>query len=123
MRTCGWRSTKITLKKIRKKYMIKTVYFVFLAIFILASSGSAIQYTYDNMNRLLRVEYDNGSAIEYYYDGAGNRTQRIITAPPCYEGLGYDGDIDGSDLASYIAGGSFTDIAVFAASYGRANCP
>jgi hypothetical protein len=39
----------------------------------------------------------------------------------CWGGQGGDGDVDGSDLWSYI-GGSFADIAFFAASFGRTDC-
>jgi YD repeat-containing protein len=85
--------------------------------------STAAQYTYDNLNRLVRVEYDNGAAIEYQYDSTGNRTQRVITTPPCWGGHGGDGDIDGSDLWSYIYGGSFADLNAFATSFGRTNCP
>jgi hypothetical protein len=42
----------------------------------------------------------------------------------CWRGSGpQDGDLDGSDLRSYIAGGSFVDIAFFADSFGRTDCP
>jgi YD repeat-containing protein len=103
--------------------MFKSTYVPFLLILLLLSSASATEYAYDNLNRLIRVEYDNGSSIEYQYDGSGNRTQKAITAPPCWGGQGGDGDMDGSDLWSYIAGGLFADITVFANSFGRTNCP
>lgn len=32
----------------------------------------AVQYAYDNLNRLTRVIYDNGARIDYGYDAAGN---------------------------------------------------
>jgi YD repeat-containing protein len=45
-------------------------------LFIIASlysfSVGAIQYTYDDLNRLTRVAYDNGGRITYSYDAAGN---------------------------------------------------
>jgi hypothetical protein len=41
----------------------------------------------------------------------------------CWGGQGGDGDVDGSDLWNYIAGGSFADLSAFAASFGRTNCP
>ncbi|MDP3028708.1 MAG: RHS repeat domain-containing protein [Deltaproteobacteria bacterium] len=34
-------------------------------------------YTYDDLNRLLQVEYDDGTVIEYVYDEVGNRLQRV----------------------------------------------
>jgi YD repeat-containing protein len=118
------RFTNSLLKyKGKGKDMVKIAHAVFLLIFIGVSSTLGAQYTYDNLNRLIRVEYDNGSAIEYQYDGAGNRTQKAITASPCYMSMGGDGDVDGSDLSNFILGGSFADLGSFAASFGRTNCP
>lgn len=103
--------------------MRKMVLIILIIFYIFSGTSIAIQYTYDNLNRLVSAEYDNGSTIEYQYDGAGNRTQRVIKAQTCYGGLSDDGDIDGSDLASYIAGGAFADIPLFANSFGRSDCP
>jgi YD repeat-containing protein len=103
--------------------MLKTKGLILVILIMLSDPAVATQYAYDNLNRLIRVEYDNGSIIEYQYDGSGNRTQKVITAPPCWGSQGGDGDVDGSDLWSYIAGGSFADITVFANSFGRTNCP
>jgi YD repeat-containing protein len=38
-------------------------------------------YTYDNLNRLTRVQYPEGSVIEYTYDAAGNRLARNVAVP------------------------------------------
>jgi YD repeat-containing protein len=103
--------------------MLKKTLLILIMWLLSFTSITAIQYTYDNLNRLIRVEYDNGSIIEYQYDGAGNRIQKAVTAPPCYGSMGGDGDVDGSDLWNYIAGGSFADLGSFAASFGRTNCP
>ena len=50
---------------------------LFSFIFIIASSipciGASITYTYDNLNRLAKVTYDNGVTEEFTYDAAGNR--------------------------------------------------
>ena len=37
------------------------------------TSAATIAYTYDNLNRLTKVDYGNGIAEEYTYDSAGNR--------------------------------------------------
>ncbi len=50
-------------------------------------------YTYDDLNRLIRVQYGDGSSIEYGYDEVGNRTVKE-TQPPC------------SNLPVRIAGGT-----------------
>lgn len=43
-----------------------------LAAATLTSSWAATQYTYDELNRLTQVRYDDGRSISYTYDAAGN---------------------------------------------------
>jgi YD repeat-containing protein len=43
-------------------------------------AGSA-QYTYDSLNRLIQVQYDDGVTIQYAYDAAGNRMVKQVTVP------------------------------------------
>ncbi len=43
-----------------------------------AASDDAV-YTYDLLNRLATVTYDNGTVINYSYDAAGNRTAYVVT--------------------------------------------
>lgn len=49
-----------------------------------ALCGTA-QYSYDDLNRLIKVDYGDGSTIEYTYDAAGNRLSETVvkanTAP------------------------------------------
>lgn len=45
-----------------------------VALLMLAFTGaasSAIQYTYDDLSRLTKVQYDDGRSITYTYDAAG----------------------------------------------------
>jgi YD repeat-containing protein len=44
-----------------------------------ALAGTA-QYTYNNLNRLVQVQYDDGTTIQYTYDAAGNRLTKEVTA-------------------------------------------
>jgi len=45
-----------------------------LVVFMLAQCTWAITYEYDDLNRLVQVNYDNGAVITYTYDAAGNIT-------------------------------------------------
>lgn len=61
---------------------------ILISIFILLAWNSSLStaenilYQYDNLNRLVRVEYSNGTIISYTYDAAGNRLNQAITAVP-----------------------------------------
>ena len=85
---------------------INKLYIAFLVVVSLVFLGSVIyagtiNYTYDELNRLISVEKPDEYRIEYNYDAAGNRTAKVIqlTTPSFdYDG---DGDVDGSDLASF----------------------
>ncbi|HVT14915.1 MAG TPA: RHS repeat domain-containing protein [Thermoanaerobaculia bacterium] len=39
-------------------------------------------YAYDELGRLLRVEYPDGTVVTYAYDLAGNRTALTVSPPP-----------------------------------------
>ncbi|MCP4351612.1 MAG: choice-of-anchor D domain-containing protein [Desulfobacterales bacterium] len=52
---------------------------------VLTISAETINYTYDDMLRLKRAEYQDGTIVEYVYDNLGNRLQKTTTlagAPP-----------------------------------------
>ena len=44
-----------------------------------AMAGTA-QYTYDNLDRLVQVQFDDGTTIQYTYDAVGNRLVKQVTA-------------------------------------------
>lgn len=107
--------------------------------------SASIQYTYDNLNRLIEVQYDDGTVVEYRYDSVENRTAKVVTTIQVCEGdFDSDGDVDGSDLAIFSADFGRTDcasepicagdldndgdadgsdLATFSADFGRVNCP
>ncbi len=43
------------------------------------SLGATVNYTYDNLNRVTKVDYGNGLTEEYTYDPAGDRLSLIVT--------------------------------------------
>ena len=53
------------------------LFFAALGILLLSSAAvadaSTVQYRYDELDRLYRVEYDDGTIVEYAYDNVGNR--------------------------------------------------
>ena len=63
-----------------KRIPLKFLFFIFLYIFItipLLTLGT--DYTYDSLNRLIPVRYDDGTTVKYTYDAMGNRlTQEVI---------------------------------------------
>ena len=53
-----------------------------LLTFPLDLAADAVRYEYDLLHRLVKVSYPSGGAVEYSYDSAGNRTRRLVSAPP-----------------------------------------
>ena len=59
--------------------------FLLMLVFCSLASAATVTYTYDNLNRLNKVDYGNGAVIEYTYDAAGNRLSLVSvadTTPP-----------------------------------------
>lgn len=56
----------------------KTLFFV---LALSTAYGASITYTYDPLNRLIGVVYDDGTTVEYGYDDAGNRVVRNVSSP------------------------------------------
>jgi YD repeat-containing protein len=71
---------------VMNKRLIKpTIWAIYLFLLLTTSvlAGTA-QYTYDNLNRLVQVQYDDGTTIQYSYDAAGNRLSKQVTAPQAF---------------------------------------
>ena len=66
--------------KVRHNKIITAIVIALTLVTIIPSFADTINYVYDSLNRLIRVENtSNGSIVEYLYDAAGNRTQRTVT--------------------------------------------
>lgn len=83
--------------RIKLSFVVSIVFCLFLSI---PARATTVQNTYDDLNRLIRVEYDDGSRIEYTYDAAGNRLSKVVT-------LGGDSDSDG--LSDTLENATCTD--------------
>ncbi len=75
--------------------MGKRVAAILLMVMMCASSIYATSYYYDDLNRLIRVEYDSGVCIQYQYDQAGNIV-KVITTGGKQEGTGKTTNEDSS---------------------------
>jgi YD repeat-containing protein len=48
--------------------------------FVIQSFGLGEEFTYDSLQRLTSITYDNGGSIAYTYDTAGNRLTLVSQA-------------------------------------------
>ena len=78
----------------------KIILVVFVGLFVglWPCDTNAARYEYDALNRLTRVVYDENASIEYSYDSVGNRTRRLVIAPPNPD-LNLSGRVNFADLA------------------------
>ncbi|MHB8123841.1 MAG: PKD domain-containing protein, partial [Desulfuromonadaceae bacterium] len=70
----------LTMKKV-----IKLGLWAILSSLLLACAAAAgtAQYTYDGLNRLVQVQYEDGTVIQYTYDAAGNcLVEQVSAATP-----------------------------------------
>ena len=61
------------------KKIVSLIVILFSLFIILPALAGTVQYTYDDLNRLIGVEYENGTVIEYTYDAAGNMLSKDVT--------------------------------------------
>jgi YD repeat-containing protein len=69
---------------IPKKTPLLLASLFFLTFFV--NSLNAVTFEYDDLNRLVRVTYEDGAVIEYTYDEVGNRLTLETTVPDPDEG-------------------------------------
>ena len=60
------------LLSLKRKALIGLAVITVIIITGMVSFAGTTNYTYDELNRLIKVEYENGTAINYTYDSAGN---------------------------------------------------
>jgi len=62
----------------RHGLFISIIVIVLFFTAVISSYAKTTNYIYDELNRLIRVEYEDGSVMEYIYDKAGNRLEEKI---------------------------------------------
>jgi len=96
----------------RHGLLISLVVISLIAISLNTSYSETVSYVYDDLNRLIRVQYEDGTVIEYGYDNTGNRltlsvTQESVSIPSTPTGP-TSGMIDTS--YTYTTGGSSSNL-------------
>ena len=62
-----------------QKLFIGFILVAWIMVSAFAAFAETIQYFYDDMDRLVRAEYEDGTTIEYTYDTIGNRVTTTTT--------------------------------------------
>ena len=61
------------MQSIRQALFIGSIVISLVIGMAVVSSGQSVTYTYDALNRLIKVDYGDGNVVNYTYDQAGNR--------------------------------------------------
>jgi YD repeat-containing protein len=64
----------------KKLIRLSSLAILFCLLMVTLGLAGSAQNTYDNLNRLVQVQYDEGSSIQYTYDAAGNRLTKQVMA-------------------------------------------
>jgi 3D (Asp-Asp-Asp) domain-containing protein len=67
--------------RLRKISLIPVAMILLLFISVIGSYGQSVNYYYDDLNRLIRIDYGD-TVIDYAYDDVGNREAERIAHPP-----------------------------------------
>jgi YD repeat-containing protein len=69
--------------------------YLLLCALLLPVGAAAVDYTYDPLDRLKRVGYEDGRSIAYDYDAAGNLLKVTSVAQPswCNQTVNFDGNV------------------------------
>lgn len=61
-------------------FILKSAFIIVISLLVSAPSFAGQRnYTYDTMNRLVQVDYNDNTVIDYVYDNLGNRLQKAST--------------------------------------------
>jgi YD repeat-containing protein len=62
------------------KRLLFSIFVILLPFLLVSDWAGAVEYTYDNLNRLIQVTYSPDMQIRYTYDQAGNMTAMAVGA-------------------------------------------
>lgn len=65
----------------RKVSVMIVAMIVSFLLSIAISHGQSVSYYYDDLNRLIRIEFPDGTVIGYSYDAVGNRVEEALVPP------------------------------------------
>ena len=66
--------------RVRNGLLIVFSIISFILISFVSCYAETVNYVYDDLNRLIRVEYEDGTVVQYTYDKTGNRLVQFIDA-------------------------------------------
>jgi hypothetical protein len=67
--------------RLRRISLIAAAMILLLSMSVLISYGQSVNYYYEDLNRLIRIDYGD-TVIDYTYDDVGNRETERIAHPP-----------------------------------------
>lgn len=65
---------------LRQSLVASILVSLFILLMNLPAQSGTVNYTYDEGNRLIRMDYEDGSRIEYAYDESGNRILKATSS-------------------------------------------
>jgi YD repeat-containing protein len=63
----------------RRLRSLQVMLFLFLGLLATPLVAGTTTHQYDEVGRLVRVDYESGASIRFVYDAAGNMLERVIT--------------------------------------------
>jgi len=86
---------------VKKQTLSKQLLAVAIGI-ALTSPSNAADYVYDDLNRLIKMNYNSGKQLNYNYDAAGNLLSITTTDLPKFDIEGHVRDTEGNPLSGVL---------------------
>jgi len=90
-----------------RSLLLPHLFFAFFMVNSIIAQAEQVEHTYDDLNRLVKIDYENGNYIEYSYDAAGNRiSQNSVAAKTPYNFSGFFPPVDNLSTQNEVKAGS-----------------